>query len=67
MELQKILNLPNEFEEHTAARTDCVAKMVVVLELLTPLSITQLSSLTCTSDEIAELLLEQELSPIAAL
>ena len=44
------------------ALTDC-DKMVVVLELLPPLSITQLSSLTRTSDEIAELL---ELSPIAA-
>ncbi len=30
----------------TAALTDCVAKMVVVLELLTPLSIKQLSSMT---------------------
>jgi hypothetical protein len=33
--------------------------------MLTPLSITQLASLTRTSDEIAELL-EVELSPIAA-
>ena len=46
------------------ALIDC-DKTVIVLELLTPLSITQVASLTRTSDEIAELL-EVELSPIAA-
>ena len=46
----------------TEALTDC-DKMVVVLELLTQLSITQLASLTRTSDEIAELLEVDELSP----
>ncbi len=41
----------------SAALTDWVAKMVVVLELLTPLSIKQLSSMTWTSsDAIAELI-----------
>ena len=46
----------------TAALTDWVAKMVVVLELLTPLSIKQLSSMTWTSsDAIAELIIEVEL------
>ena len=41
----------------TAALTDWVAKMVVVLELLTPLSIKQLFSTTWTSsDAIAEMI-----------
>ena len=56
-------NPPKQLTGGIEALTDC-DKTVVVLELLTPLSITQLASLTRTSDETAELL-EVELSPIA--